>query len=198
MPDPRAEMLAAAEAARTVCLSRPPPSLPRRARRASPVQAVLWDAPASPRAPVSKASPDETLSPLQAALRLPVRPSPELPRSGRNPHAIREGIPVSNTECVVRVALDAETSLYFVALAGPPFSGGGPIPVGVTRSADPTAPATICRACPETAGASSWRGCVIVNLGGPSSTEAARIDTWIAHEAERQQAALRAVAGRPT
>lgn len=200
MTDARAEMLAAAERARAAWSSSghmpPPASRPRRPRSSPAAQPSLWDAMVVP-TPVPPASPEEPhLSPLRAALRQPVQPCPDLPKSGRNPTAIREGIAVSDTEAVVRVALDGETSLYFLAPVGEPFDGGGPMPVrsaAAARRTDLAARAVILRACPETAGASCSQGCVVVNRGGPTAADAGRAAAWLRREAERYQAAMQAM-----
>lgn len=198
MIDARAEMLAAAEAARAACQStaldvRGFPGTVARQPRKGDTQVSLWDALDPPTradrrsrsrkklkveptnnggdqaAPESAAA--ATL--IQAALRLTIRPWPVLQNEDRNLLAYREVVEVDARSFVVRVQA-GDSNVYSLFVDG-------------RRSADHEAAiARILRACSEAGGGTSARACILVNPDGPSTDDAAFIERWLLHQTDRE------------
>lgn len=199
----RAEMLAAAEAARAACQStalavRGFPGAVARQPRKGDAQVSLWDA-LDPPAGVDRRSRSQkelkveptdggdqaepgsdgvgetaaAATLIQAALRLPIRPWPVLKNEDRNLLAHREVVEIDSRSFVVRVQV-GDSSIYSL------FTDG-------RRSADHEAAiSSIPRACPEASGGTSSRACILANPDGPAADDVSFIERWLLHQTDRE------------
>lgn len=198
MTDARAEMLAAAEAARAACQStaldvRGFPGTVARQPRKGDTQVSLWDALDPPPTGADRRSRSRKLKVeptnnggdqaepesaaaatlIQAALRLTIRPWPVLQNEDRNLLAYREVVEVDARSFVVRVQV-GDSNIYSLFVDG-------------RRSADHEAAiASTPRACPEAGGGTSSRACILVNPDGPAADDVAFIERWLLHQTDRE------------
>ncbi len=201
--DARAEMLAAAEAARAACRStaltvRGFPGAVVRQPRKGDTQVSLWDAlePPAGAGHRSRSQKELKVEPtdggdqaepgsdgvgetaaaatlIQAALRLPIRPWPALKNEDRNLLAHREVVEIDARSFVVRVQV-GDSSIYSL------FTDG-------RRSADHEAAiSSIPRACPEASGGTSSRACILANPDGPAADDVSFIERWLLHQTDRE------------
>lgn len=193
MTNARAEMLAAAEAARAACQStemavRGFPGAVVRCQ--ADAQVSLWDR-ISPPPPGRSPSPRKNgkaerrttsgdagkvataATLIQAALRMPIRPWPVLKNEDRNLLAHREVVEVDERSFVVRVQA-GDSNIYSLFVDG-------------KRSADHEAALDcIPRACPEASSGTSLRACILVNPNGPAADDTAFIERWLLHQTDRE------------
>jgi hypothetical protein len=184
--DTRAEVLAAAEAARAAVQSSTlaplqgfPGALVRVTKKSqtpSASQASLWDSTSlalqrksTKRGPKEKAEPPPTL--IQAALRAPPRPCPDLEREARVPMADREVILKQDGTFVVRAQV-GDFSIFSHYVDG-------------RRVRVTSAIHEIMAVCPEAQGTSSM-GCILVASDGPRPGDEVVIDRWLLQQDERE------------
>lgn len=199
--DPRAQMLAAAEIARQACLQKVEPvgfpgAIARRprAKKLPAGQTALWDAAELAPPPSDGDVPKgPKLTLIQAAIRTPTRPCPEMPKPRRCELAVRDSILLDDDRMAIRTAV-GDAQIYTALQRGEPEPPScSPWRRVVEAEA---AAAIIVGACPDARGGTALGGCIIVNPDGPRPSDRETIQGFLWREALRRKSLITQKRGR--